>query len=273
MPLVPHADILALHAAAIACGHAARRATLLGGLDPHLVAGLPGAHDPSSQLLNDLGSLNALGRLPDGSTPLLLWATNAAALAGPHPDAAVFRNLVARLGGAPVATPATQAPAAPGAPVAPAPGVAASTGRRSLFISYGGPDEAFARRLHEALERNGVATFFFPEHAPFGMPLHQVMREGVNKHDRMLLLCSRASLSRSGVLNEIEELLRREGREGGQPRLIPIALDDYVFTDWPRENPALAQTVRDRVVADFRGAATDAARFDAMFRRLLAALA
>ncbi len=266
MPLVPHADILALHAAAIACGHAARRSTLLGGIDPHLVAGLPAARDPLSQLLSDLGALNDLGKLPDGSTPLLIWATNAAALAGPRSEAAVFRSFVARLGSG--AAPAAQATAAPSSP-----GVAASGGRQSLFISYGGPDEAFARRLYEELERNQVATFFFPEHAPFGMPLHRVMREGVNKHDRMLLLCSRASLSRPGVLNEIEELLRREGREGGEARLIPIALDDYVFTDWPRENPALAQVVRDRVVADFRGAATDGAKFDAMFRRLLAALA
>lgn len=32
---------------------------------------------------------------------------------------------------------------------------------QSVFISFGGPDEAFARKLNEALHSNGVRTFFF----------------------------------------------------------------------------------------------------------------
>lgn len=143
---------------------------------------------------------------------------------------------------------------------------------QSTFISYGGPDVAFARKLYEALHENGVTTFFFPEHAIPGERLHRVMREGVNQYDRVVLVCSEASLTRPGVLNEIEETLAREAREGGETFLIPITLDDYVFTGWAPARPDLAQAIRDRVVADFTGALTDENRFNAALRRLLSAL-
>lgn len=99
-----------------------------------------------------------------------------------------------------------------------------------------------------------------------------MMHEGVNKHDRMILVCSRASLDRKGVLNELENVLEREARDGGASHLIPIRLDDYVFTGWKPPNTDLAQAVRDRVVADFEGADTDDAKFNEGLRRLIAAL-
>jgi hypothetical protein len=98
------------------------------------------------------------------------------------------------------------------------------------------------------------------------------MHEGVNNHDRMLLVCSKASLVRPGVLNEIEKVLEREARDGGASYLIPIRLDDYVFTEWKPPNADLADAVRARVVADFRGADTDDAKFNEGLRRLIAAL-
>jgi hypothetical protein len=143
---------------------------------------------------------------------------------------------------------------------------------RSTFISYGSPDEAFARRLYEALHRNGVTTFFFPEHAVPGKKLHRTMRDGVNAYDRVILVCSQASLTRSGVLNEIEEALTREGAESGEPILIPIALDSYVFQGWTPPDPGTAKAIRARVVADFQGADTDPAKFQNALQRLIGAL-
>jgi uncharacterized protein YjbI with pentapeptide repeats len=143
---------------------------------------------------------------------------------------------------------------------------------RSTFISYGGPDEAFARRLYEDLHRAGVTTFFFPEHAVPGEKLHHVMRNGVNEHDRVILICSERSLGRRGVLNEIEETLAREARDGGATYLVPIALDDFVFAGWSPDRPGLAQAIRDRVVADFRGAEADDARYNSGLLRLVSAL-
>ncbi|WP_437666868.1 toll/interleukin-1 receptor domain-containing protein [Sorangium sp. So ce1182] len=148
----------------------------------------------------------------------------------------------------------------------------ADTMLQSTFISYGAPDEPFARKLHEALHRNGVTTFFFPEHAEPGEKLHRMMRKGVNEHDRVILICSRHSLDRKGVLNELDEILAREARDGGASYLIPIRLDDYVFTSWKPTNADVAQAVRDRVVADFEGAETDDAKFQAGLQKLIRAL-
>lgn len=123
---------------------------------------------------------------------------------------------------------------------------------QSTFISYGGPDEPFAERLNKFLSNQGVRTFFFKDHAIPGQKLHRVMRNGVNEHDRVILVCSRSSLTRAGVLNEIEETLARESRNGGAEYLIPIRLDDFVFTDeWAGDKPGIRQAVLDRVVADF----------------------
>jgi hypothetical protein len=93
---------------------------------------------------------------------------------------------------------------------------------QSTFISYGGPDTAFAQQLNDALLRNGVATFFFAKDAIPGTMLHRLMRDGVNDHDRVILICSEASLHRTGVLNEIKQTLAREARDGGKEYLIPI---------------------------------------------------
>jgi len=143
---------------------------------------------------------------------------------------------------------------------------------QSTFISFGGPDEPFARRLTEALARHGVPTFFFPEDAIPGEKIHRVMRVGVNAYDRILLICSQASLGRPGVLNEIEEALAREARSGGTPYLIPIRLDDYVLSQWAPTNPDIAQAIKDRVVADFSKTANDEHEFQAQVLRLLRAL-
>ena len=141
-----------------------------------------------------------------------------------------------------------------------------------VFISYGAPDQAFASRLNETLAHRGVDTFLFSQHARPGEKLHRLMRDGVNGCDRVVLVCSEKSLDRAGVLNEIEEALQREAREGGESILIPITLDDYVFTDWAPRHRDVAQAIRDRVVADFRGAERDPSRYDKAVERLVVAL-
>jgi hypothetical protein len=97
------------------------------------------------------------------------------------------------------------------------------------------------------------------------------MRRGVNDHDRVILICSESSLQRPGVLNELTETLAREARDGGNEYLIPVRLDDYVFSSWAPAREDLAQTVRDRVIADFRDHA-DPTRFDAELGKLIIAL-
>ncbi len=143
---------------------------------------------------------------------------------------------------------------------------------RSTFISYGHKDEAFARRLYEALHRNGVRVFYAPEHTIPGEKIHRALRKGIENHDRTILVCSRASLDRPWVLHEIELVLDREAKARGESLLIPIALDDYVSNGWNPPQSDHATAVRDRVVADFKGADRDEEVLSRGLRRLLVAL-
>lgn len=142
----------------------------------------------------------------------------------------------------------------------------------SAFISYGGPDEAIAARITNALKDKGVKTWFFKDDALPGQKLHRMMSDGVSDHDRVIFLCSKESLSRPGVLNELERVLEREAREGGADILMPIALDDYVFKDWAPTRRDIADQVRSRVIGDFRGADTDATKFDQEIDKVVRAL-
>jgi len=122
----------------------------------------------------------------------------------------------------------------------------------SVFISYGGPDEKIAERIYRALHKHGIKCFFFPVSATPGVRLHRTMSQGVQDYDRVLLLCSRHSLERAGVQNELERVLTKEAAQGGAELLIPVALDDFVFRRWSPTRPDIAKAVRERVVSDFR---------------------
>jgi hypothetical protein len=119
---------------------------------------------------------------------------------------------------------------------------------QTVFISYGGPDENMATRINEYLNSKGIRTWFFPRDAMPGAKLHRVMHEGVNKYDRVLFICSKSSLSRSGVKNELERVLEREAKEGGSDILVPVTLDDYVYSDWMPDRTDLADQIRSRVI-------------------------
>ena len=66
-------------------------------------------------------------------------------------------------------------------------------------------------------------------------------------------VCSASSLDRPGVRIEISKLLSREERAGVANLLIPVDLDGYVREWDPTDRPGLGTTLRDRVIADFRG--------------------
>jgi len=119
---------------------------------------------------------------------------------------------------------------------------------KSLFISYGGQDEQVASSINAKIKSKGVATWFFPDDATPGDKLHRMMFNGVNDHDRVLLICSKSSLSRVGVINEIERVLEREAQEGGSSILIPITIDDYVYGDWHNDRPDIVQQIQSRVI-------------------------
>ena len=142
----------------------------------------------------------------------------------------------------------------------------------SVFISYGHPDESFAAAVNAGLRQAGIRTWFFRDDAQPGERLHRMMSRGINAHDRVVLICSQASLERRGVLNELEQAFSREAREGGAEILIPIRRDDFVFSNWAQDRPDLARQIQDRVIANFGGANSEGAGFNDQMRRLIAAL-
>lgn len=143
---------------------------------------------------------------------------------------------------------------------------------QSTFISYGGPDEAFARKLYDALRAHRVVVYFFPETARVGERINNEVYGRIQEHDRVLLVCSRASLNRDGVINEIQETLDREARDGGATYLLPIMLDDYVLTGWRKKHPALAERLGRRIIADFRKARRRKSAFDDAMTHVVDAL-
>ncbi|MCJ0884305.1 toll/interleukin-1 receptor domain-containing protein [Vibrio sp. CCB-PB317] len=124
---------------------------------------------------------------------------------------------------------------------------------QKVFISYGSPDADFARNLKSDLNRNGVQTWFFEDDAEFGQKLHQMMRQNIGKYDRVILICSEQSLTRNGVLNEIEQALAKEAREGGSSRILPLATDNFVFSEQFKYTD-VGQELNDRVIGDFSNA-------------------
>jgi uncharacterized protein YjbI with pentapeptide repeats len=143
---------------------------------------------------------------------------------------------------------------------------------QSTFISYGTPDQRFASKLYEALKAHGVTAFYFPETAKVGEPIDDELHRQINSHDRVLLICSRRSLSRPAVITEIQHTLAREARDGGGKYLLPITLDNYVFEDWAVVEPQLAQRVREKIVADFTRARSSEKEFTAALNRVIIAL-
>jgi hypothetical protein len=142
---------------------------------------------------------------------------------------------------------------------------------KSAFISYGGPDGRFASKLYAALMERGVHAYYFPESSTPGRRLHRTMSDAIHEYDVVISVCSEAAVTRPGWLNELQQTLAREAREGGSELLIPVLLDDYVLREWAPNRQDLARQLHDRVAGDFRGA-NDDLEFGRQLDRLVNAL-
>ena len=145
----------------------------------------------------------------------------------------------------------------------------------SCFISYSHADASFARRLHDALQGRGIRCWL-DEHALLpGDKIYTEVDRGIRLWDKILLCCSKNSLRSWWVDNEIkiafdkeQHLWRKRGKE--VLALIPLNLDDYLFTDqW---QSGLATEVKARMAANFTGWERDNKKFEDQFERLVKAL-
>ena len=134
------------------------------------------------------------------------------------------------------------------------------------FISYTTEDKAFADRLQRALNQNGVDYWYAPEHGLWGEELHTQSEIQIALRDRMLLLCSAASLRKDWVQYEIERAITQE-RQCNFRVIVPIMIDDALLT-W---NHPRATQIREVLAVDFCGA-TEGYEFEQRLPRLLQAL-
>lgn len=96
-------------------------------------------------------------------------------------------------------------------------------GVTSAFVSYGQPDRQLAMWLRTQLEQHGIRCWMYEMGATPGRRTWAEIIEQRREADRVLVLCSAASLNRDGVLKEVE------GQVDEDPdRIIPFSLD----RDW-----------------------------------------
>lgn len=144
----------------------------------------------------------------------------------------------------------------------------------SVFISYSHDDSVFANRLYNALQMHGVRAWLDEHQMMPGDDIYERIREGIRYWDKMLLCCSKSSLTSWWVDNEIDEIFQKERelykkREKKVLALIPLDLDGYLFEKW---QSGKSQQVKSRIAVDFRGWQNDDEKFNAQIEFLLKAL-
>jgi hypothetical protein len=146
----------------------------------------------------------------------------------------------------------------------------------SCFISYSSLDKPFAVRLHQALQAKGIRCWLDEKHLLPGHDISRELERGIYLWDKFLLCASKNSLTSWWVEGEIKTTFEKEQalrKERGKQvlKLIPLNLDGYMFTDqW--DLGVLANEIKGRVAADFRGWETDEAKFNDQVDRVIKAL-
>ncbi len=99
---------------------------------------------------------------------------------------------------------------------------------QSVFISYSFQNKEFAKRLNASLISMGVMTFLWEKDAPGGKGLKKIMKENVQKFDRVLFIASQDSLRSEACQFELTEG-RKKQEKLWQGIYFPIHIDNYLF--------------------------------------------
>ena len=146
----------------------------------------------------------------------------------------------------------------------------------SCFISYSHEDKQFARRLHDTLQGRGIRCWLDEKQMLPGDDMYKVIEHGIRVWDKVLLCCSKHSLTSWWVDNEITTALAKEqqlSKQHGEITIviIPLNLDGYLLSDnW--DGDGKASLIKRRLAADFIGWEHNNAKFEQQFEVLMRAL-
>lgn len=143
----------------------------------------------------------------------------------------------------------------------------------SCFISYSHADRAFALRLYEGLQEHGIRCWLDDHQILPGDDILDQVDQGIRSWDKVVLCCSKDSLTSPWVEREAEKALQKEERLWRERNakvlaLIPLDLDGHLF-EWESGKASVLQS---RLAPDFTGWEKDAAKFETQLEKLVRAL-
>jgi uncharacterized protein YjbI with pentapeptide repeats len=138
---------------------------------------------------------------------------------------------------------------------------------QSCFISYTTENKAFADRLQKALNDKGIDYWYAPEHGRWGEELTTQIDREIKVRDRLILVCSQASLNNSDWVRwEIDRAMEME-KQRNKRVIFPLMIDDALL-EW---NHPRASRIREVLAGDFRRA-TRGRAFETALTRLIKGL-